>query len=616
LDDDLNIHERVFGAATLWAVTALVLSPLMISGVLADNYIEAFFTRCGSADTINYTRHFLRFGDETALFLPPYTIYFTISPLGESTYTADISFHELLPGLKTKERSTTIMMNRWQTEDSLSAKNDWYSYSYRITRDTSRLYDYFPKDSLTNNESIHFHARLLRDSYSDYKWLARRGYLENYFDNFRKELKLTRIGKLDLYIFPAGNHTTGIDIKSGVGFDIPRRACYLVYGEHFDSALPENIQRFIIYENWGYSARALATGLARYYLDDLYQAKKILRDINRQKLIKMLLNESPKNPQSDIICGAFSKYIIDKYSLGNFKVLYEKSTAGKLATQEALGKSLDNLINDFVSFEEKYQLNQPVAIYFSEAFRSQLWFDRAIEYDSFLSSGTSGLVFLKRLAADYFYVGDFVKSESCYSRLAQFKHDDLEARFLAEAAKFRSGKIVKGVLGLKKIAPRYPNAAKLLAEYYLDQEYFDSAAVQIERFHSSTDSWSLILRARMALAKGEDARADSIAKSAIPLCENIIDKIPGEGRGYIDVGYCQLYHGDFNAAESDFKTALFVENRPYYRGLSLLALGRLYDLKNNRAQAISYYNQAILERPGEYIISLAKKGIDGPYKIR
>lgn len=609
-------RKRLSVGILLAAIAAIAISPFGARNLWADTYVEAFLTRSGSSDTLNSTKHFLRFGDETALFLPPYTIYFTISPLGESTYTADLSFHELLPGLKTRQSSATIKMNHWQTEDSLPAKGDWYRYSYRITKDTSHLYEYLPKDSLINNESIHFHARLLRDSYSDYKWQARQGYLENYFNNFRKDQKVTRIGKLDLYIFPAGNNTTGIDIEHGLGFDIPRGACYMVYDKHFDSALPENIERFILYENWGYSARCLVVGFSRYYLDDTYQAKKILPQMNTQRIKRILLDESPKSKQADIICGAFAKFIIDRFSLGNFRVLYEKSSAGKLAIKDVFGKSLDDFIDDFINNQKDYKLNQPAAIYFSEAFRSQLWFDRAIEYDSFLSSGTSGLVFLKRLAADYFYVGDFVKSESCYSRLAQFKHEDLEARFLSAATKFRTGKIIKGVIGLKEIAPRYPNAAKLLAEYYFDQGHSDSAAVLINKLHSSTDSWTLILRVRMALANGEDAKADSIAKAAIPLCENTISNTPGEGRGYIDVGYCQLYHGDFKAAESDFQTALFVEKRPYYRGSALLALGRLNDLKNNRTQAVSYYNEVITEKPGEYIISLAKKGIDSPFKIR
>lgn len=609
-------RKRLSSLILLAATAVIATSTLLTEITWADIYIEAYLTRSGSADTINSTRHFFRLGDETALFLPPYTIYFTISPLGESSYTADISFHELLPGLKTRERSVIMNMDQWQSEDSLMAKNDWYRYSYRITKDTLRLYGYLSKDSLTNNESVHFHARLLRDSYSDYKWRARQGYLENNFNNFRKDLKVTRIGKLDLYIFPSGNNTTGIDIEHGLGFDIPRGACYMVFDKHFDSALPENIERFILYENWGYSARSLVVGFSRYYLDDSYQARKIVVQMNAQRIKRILLDESPRSKQADIICGAFAKYIIDRFSLGDFRVLYEKSSAGKLAVKDVFGKNLDDFIDDFIRYQKDYKLNQPSAIYFSEAFRSQLWFDRAIEYDSFLSSGTSGLVFLKRLAADYFYIGDFAKSESCYSRLAQFKHEDLEARFLAAAAKFRTGKIIKGVIGLKEISQRYPNAAKLLAEYYFDQGYPDSAARLVNKLHSSTDSWTLILRARLALAYGEDARADSIAKATIPLCENTIESSPGEGRGYIDVGYCQLHHGDFVAAESDFQTALFVENRPYYRGLALLALGRLYDLKDNRAQAISYYNQAILEKPGEYIISLAKKGIDGPYKIR
>jgi hypothetical protein len=609
-------RKRLSGVVLLAAIAAILVSPLFLQNLWADNYVEAYFTRCGSSDTLNFTRHFLRYGDETAVFLPPYTIYFTISPMGESSYTADIIFNELLPGLRARSRTATMAMNQWQTEDSLPAKNEWYRYSYRITKDSLRQYEYFPKDSLTNNESIHYHGRLLRDSYADYKWQSRQGYLESYFDNFRKEQKVTRIGKLDLYIFPAGNYSAAIDINYGIGLDIPHKACYLVFGEHFDSVLPENIERFILYENWGYSARALVVGYSRYYLDDPYKAKEILSEMNIPRIKGILLDEAPTTKQADIICGAFAKYIIDRFSIGNFRLLYEKSSAGNLAIKEVFGKSINDFIDEFIDYENELKLSVPTAVYFSESFRSQLWFDRAIEYDSFLSSGNNGLMFLKRLAADYFYVGDYAKSESCYSRLAQFKHEDAEAQFLAAAAKFRSGKIIKGVIGLKEIAPRYHNAGKLLAEYYFDQYYPDSAATLITKLASATDSWTSMLKARLALAIGEDAKADSIATATIPLCENTIENTPGEGRGYIDVGYCQLYHGDFKAAETDFQTALFVENRPYYRGSALLALGRLNDLQKNRGQAVSYYNQAILEKPGEYVTSLAKKYIDKPFRLR
>jgi tetratricopeptide (TPR) repeat protein len=609
-------REKLAGVVLLAVVAAVLVSPLFTLEIRADNYVEAYFTRSGSSDTLNFSRHFLRFGDETAIFLPPYTIYFTVVPLNESSYTADVSFHELMPGLRVRSLSPIMTMNQWQAEDSLPAKGGWYRYSYRITRDSVNQYEYFPVDSLTNNESVHYRGRLLRDSYADYKWQARQGYLESYFDNFRKDQKVTRIGKLDLYIFPAGNYSTALDIKRGLGFDIPHNACYLVYGEHFDSALPENIETQILYESWGYSARSLVVGYARYYLDDTYRAKEILRQMNVPRIKGILLDESPSTAQADIICGAFAKYIIDRFSIGTFRTLYEKSTAGRLAIKELFGKDLDDVIDEFIEYENELKLNAPAAIYFSESFRSQLWFDRAIEYDSYLSTGSNGMMFLKRLAADYFYTGDFVKSESCYARLAQFKHEDAEAQFLAAAAKFRTGKIIKGVLGLKEVSPRYHNAMKLLADYYFDQNRPDSAETLVNKLTSATDSWTAMLRARLALAKGEDAKADSIAKATIPICENTIENTPGEGRGYIDVGYCQLYHGDLKAAETDFQTALFVENRPYYRGSALLALGRLNDLQKNRTQAVSYYNQAILAKPGEYVTSLAKKYIEKPFKIR
>jgi len=583
----------------------------------ADNYLEVCGIRSGTADTIGSTTHFLHFGDQIAIFLPPYTAYFTVSPLGDSSFLAEISFNELLPGLKTRNKTVPLILGQWLTEDSLPGKGEWYSYSFRVIRDTLHRFEYFPKDSLVNDESIHFRAWLLKDSYADYKWQARKDYLEGYFDEYRKELKITRSGKINCFVLPAANYSADMEINGGIGFNIPHGYFYLVFNENFDSALPENIQRFVIYETWGYSARSLVVGFSRYYLDDTYQAKKILKKLSPAKIRRLLLDETPSNiTQADIISGAFVKYLIDKFSFGDFRLLYEKSSAGKLPVKNIFHKDLEELINNFINYEKKTGLSEAAAFHFSEMFRSQLWFDRALEYDTYLASGTDGLRFLKRLAAGLFYLGRYAQSESCYARLAQFKREDNEAHYLAASARFRTGKYEKAIAGLKEISDKFRSAAKTLAEYYLDRNQPDSAAVILEKIAGAPDSWTAIMKARLALAGGDTTRADTFTAAGIELSENTISNIPGEGRGYIDNGNCLMYLRQYEAARVDFETALFLENRPYYRGMALLALGRLFDLQNDHTRAISYYNRSISQNPGKYYISLAKSYIANPFRVR
>jgi len=599
-------------------ITALILtfSPAIPAG--ADSFLRVYATCNNERDTVGLEEHFLEFGRMIPVFIPPYTAHFTIFPLADSNYRADIEFFELPPGFSSYDTTLATKMNIWQNVDSLTAKGDLFSYSFLIFQDTARYTHFISTDSLTNFESIHYKSWLLRDSYADYKWEARKGYLENIYNFYRKEHEVSRSGKLDFYVFPGGNNTPCVDHATGIGYDFPNKAMYAIYNENFDSALPQYTQRYVLYDNWGYTARCLVAGYSRYFLDDIYRARRIVAKMTTVEIKSVLTDEYPPDiEQADIICGAFTRFLIDKQGLPLFKMLYEKSSPGKFAFDEVYNTSFNQMIGQFQEYQKELKLNESDAFYIRDLLTSQMWFDKALEYDIWLAAQPVRRDYhLKNLGATFFHIGNYAESETCYTALVRRYPDRTDAAYLLGLALLRNGHTKKAIARFETVIDSFPDAAKMLAEIYLDRRDFKKAGQTLEKIAEFPDSWTSILKARLAIAKGDQEMANLIIKRALGLSSQVISLVPGEARGYIDAGYGFMLNGSYDEAESELQAALFIDFRPYYRAAAYLALGRLNDLRKDSEQARIYYDKAIETNSGEYINMLTKKYLKEPFSLR
>jgi len=599
-------------------ITALILTFGLAVPAAADSFLRVYATHNDGRDTVGLEEHFLEFGRMIPVFIPPYTAHFTIFPLADSNYKAEIEFFELPPGYSNHRKTLTTRMNAWQKVDDLPAKGDSYSYSFIIFQDTARYTHFIATDSLTNFESIHFKSWLLRDSYADYKWEARKAYLENIYNFYRKEHNVSRSGKLDFYVFPGGNNTPCVDHSSGIGYDFPNKAMYAIYNENFDSALPQYAQRYVLYDIWGYTARWLVVGYSRYFLDDIYRARRIVAEMSADDIKSILTDENPADiEQADIICGAVARFLIDKHSLPLFKMLYQKSSPGKFPFDEVYGKTFDQMVKLFQAYQKELKLSESDAFFIRDLFTSQMWFDKALEYDIWLAAQPVRRDYhLKNLGATFFQIGNYAESETCYTALVRRYPDRADAAYLLGLALLRDSHTKKAIAKFETVTDSFPDAAKMLAEIYLDRRDFKKAERTLEKVSEFPDSWSSILKARLAIAKGDQDLADLIIKRALGLASQVISQIPGEARGYIDAAYGYMLNGSYIDAESELQAALFVDFRPYYRAAAYLALGRLYNLKKDSEQARIYYDKAIETNSGEYINMLAKKYLKKPFNLR
>lgn len=600
-------------------VIAIILSVLILPGLArADSFLQVYATYNNDSDTVGVAEHFLGYGSEVPVFIPPFTMHFTIYPLADSNYKADIAFHELGPAYGSYSRELTFKMGDRQTIAGLKARGLEFNCHFVVFEDTAHIFNYLPPDSLTDFESVHFKTWLWRDSYADYKWEARKGYLENIYNFYRKEHQVKRSGKLNFYVFPGSNNSPLVDNITGVNYDFTKNAMYAVYNSDFDSALPQCAQLYVIYDTWGYSARSLAVGYSRYFLDDIYRARKMIAAMNKADIKQVLSSEYPSDmATADIICGAFSRYLIVRFGVPMYQKLYMESLPGKFAFTEVYGKSFDDLLAEFINYENGLKLDEPNAFFIGDIFRSQMWFDKALEYDIWLGSQPVKRDFhLKTLGGTFFQVGDYAESEKAYSALADRNPGQYDAKYLLGLAYLRNGKTKEAIAQFAAVVDSFPDAAKMLGEIYLDQGILQEASKALARVSEYPDSWTAVLKARLAFAKGEDNIAQAILKRGMALSDNVISMIPGEARGYIDAAYCFMFDSLYSEAESDLQVALFLDNRPYYRGAAYLALGRLYDVRAKHDEARAYYDQAAQANAGEYIKSLAENYKKHSFKLR
>ena len=600
------------------AISLLLVIVVISTPAQADDFLRVYATYSGTDDTIDIAEHYLAYGLQIPAFIPPYTVHFEIFPWHDTLYKAKIDCYELGPGFDHYHFDRDVQKNKWQTIENLESNGLQFDYHFVIFSDTIERFNYLPSDSLTNFESVHYKSRIWRGSYADYKWEMRKGFLENFYNFYRKEHSLKRSGKINLYVYPSTVNTPFINNLTGVGYDYTNSSVYSAFNANFDSALPNYTQLFVIYENMGYSARSLAVGYSRYLLDDIYVARSIVKDKSSGEIKDMLTKQYPSNKDTaDIISGAFVRFLIDKESLSKFKVLYSSSNPNHYAFEETYKKSFDEFINDFIKYEKSLRLDPSLTAFISDVFNSQMWFEKALPYELWLGSQPVKKDFhLKSLGATLFHMGDYAESQKVYAALNERDQESAMPKYLLGLSLLRTGKTKQAIRYLEEAADSFDNAAKMLAEIYLDKDEVKKAESYISRVPEYPDAWTSLIKARIALVQGKDDIAESILKRQLAQSNNEIAMIPGEARGYLQSAKGFMYGGKYTEALGELEVALFVENRPFYIGSCYLVMGQIYDLMGERDKAIDAYNKAIDYNPGEYVINLAKQYSKKAFRIR
>ncbi|TCK71601.1 tetratricopeptide repeat protein [Acidipila rosea] len=116
--------------------------------------------------------------------------------------------------------------------------------------------------------------------------------------------------------------------------------------------------------------------------------------------------------------------------------------------------------------------------------------------------------------------------------------------------------------------------------------------------------------AEMKLMKGDADGAGKIAEQSLK------DRTPDPGRANFILARVSLMKGDMETAQNDFTQAVKLSKDPRTMAWSHIYLGRIYDVQDERDQALAEYHDALNVRDGQQDTRLAaERGLKKPFEL-
>jgi len=116
--------------------------------------------------------------------------------------------------------------------------------------------------------------------------------------------------------------------------------------------------------------------------------------------------------------------------------------------------------------------------------------------------------------------------------------------------------------------------------------------------------------AEMKLMKGDTDGAGALAQQSVD------DKSGDPGRANFILARVAIIHRDVPTAQHDFEETIRLSRDPRTLAWSHIYLGRIYDIEDQRDQAINEYRAALVVRDGQADTRLAaEKGLKQPYSV-
>jgi tetratricopeptide (TPR) repeat protein len=489
-------------------------------------------------------------------------------------------------------------------------------------------------EEFTIMPSPNFDFYLIKNSLADFYWNNIKSYLETDYTRFRDALGLSTTSKINYYLLPCATPQVCWDKRFGYFINSGKSCLYSIFGHgqnSVDAMLP-NILR--LWQLWGYAPPFLVEGLAGYFDFMTYDAKKIRKENGLPDIKKLLTSAGYMNSEphpAEVVASTFIKFLADSYGIEKIRKLYEQSDDLTIGgnIQEIFGSPIDTLQKEWLNYIDTLTFNRRLFDLYAARAGAMFNFDRQIEYYEQMSkydqSRADSIDTWGKLAMIYYQNGRYYKAEEGFRRLRKLdpvtivnlqilgnlalidgRYDDAWKLFdsvLAADSTYASARLQQAkILAIKGDST---GAIKLADDNY-GSEKLEAGKIEF-----------LLFMGKIHGTRGklyDSALAEQEYSDALSYSNAMISRAPDEHAFKLRAGLALLGLKEYDRAEQFLELALFVEQRSFYQGEILLALGNLYDLKKDHDKAIKYYQEAISGPIGVYQRQLCMKYIGEPYR--
>jgi len=619
---------------------------------LADNAVECLL-KVYQYDTVSEKDVLLYVDSVTLLkevqasgFLLAFSTDLEIKDFDSLKTTFQVHVVTLGPIANTYSRSFTVEYGLPARLDNIMGKNDaayslviepvktvtvnesWCPYNHRIKNN----FDFTP----TANTDIFY----VPNSLGDYYWDSVKELMEKQYRSFRSLFNFNLPGKYSIYLYPCVSHAVIWDKRFWMSSNPSTNSGYAIYSSELNTADPFLVILTAVMRNWGYSPAFLSEGLANYLSVSVYDMKGVFksdRDIPLSRLLDTYEYYNADPWITDRTGASFVRFLINTYSLESFSRLYKEADDLNLAAkiEEIYGTNVDVLEAEWKVFIDTSEIDFRSLSY--QAYMAEMMFDYktalgyfrgAVELSRTTKDSLATLPMLKRA---YFFNGDYYNAtaiqevltgmeksspanwltQGCYKMMNGLYDDalnDLENAWLLDS----TNPIISFNRGLCYLLNGDESSAKA---YFKKGSGPGKKTVKMGDINPVKGE-SLVMLGHILL-QAEDDSKKAQAKNYFNEAKNIYIQILSAGKASpasnMWLGITCTGLDEYDDGMNYLQVALFLETRPFYLGMINLWLGKLYDLKGERAAAREYYGKTLSLPSAVYHQEEAKKYIEQAY---
>ncbi len=521
--------------------------------------------------------------------------------------------------------------------DSLVVKGEsFYRFSVTATGVVSResFCDYSMSDSdhYSSDPAPHFQIHFVRNSLGDFHWNAVRRYLELEYDAADEIYDFDYHQPMNLYLMPCRDPNVNYDSYYGFSIDPVRNNILFHYSHDFNALTSIAVNMMQLYRFWGYAPASIV------------EAAAALNDFNDFFAVKMRVDETLPSIQDYFLShdyltaenreqvrqalGSFVEYLIDTRNVKTFRSFYSIATDLTVLDdmEKVYGKPAGELISGWHNYLDTLTLDPGWLTYQSQRVAYQRRYDRSIFFleEKLKLAGGDAEAF-GDLANFCYTAGRYQEAEDYY-RLMLESSDNPTPTNLQTYANFM---LING--RLEDARRTYEKASELdsslsLSYYKLGRiaDYEGNADRALSYYHRATtasDDDVVLIDAQIALGRsklksGDKDSAEVYLGSALNGTKMFLMSNDPEPLAALRAGEAFLYLEQAPQAIEQLEFCVFVEERPFYIGRAALALGKAYDLMNDRDKAIKAY-ELVRTAPGGFLfVQEADRLLRTPFTLR
>ena len=495
-------------------------------------------------------------------------------------------------------------------------------------------YSHYAVEDFAVDPSAHLNIYYVPRSLGDYYWNSVKGMLEEEYDNFSRLVNFTMPGKFTLYLCPCKLNTVIWDDRYAMMIDPVRSTMFAVFAKEYNSVFPFLVSQAAVYHNYGYAPPFLADGFANYLSFAIYDARKLKSEdklIPLDSLLDTYAYFRADPTVSDRMSAAFVRFLIDQYQIGRFLELYRKTDDLNLRSQiEAVyGKTIPALEAEWLKYVDTVKTTFGQTGYYATLAEARLDYETAHEYAKEMlrlaDNPRDSMEALALLSRTAFYAGDYYAAASRQTdwlkladtlpsewmklagyRMMNGEYDSAAADYSRATALDSVNSLIRFNQALLRLCRGDTTSARRLFT-----EVIQSGALQGGLVESQVMLGQILLRSGVAADKTE---ALNNFNSVVANLSRQDSRHNPSSSQMMWLGIAYAGKGDTGSAEDYLQTALFLETRPFYLGMINLWLGKVADMRGERAVARDYYQKVLAGSSAYYHQEEARLLLLRPYR--